>query len=86
MLVITKNTAKRTYTNGEVTILWDAQKCTHSGICVKSSPEVFRPKERPWVKPLNETTDQIIETVKKCPSGALAYFLNDREEKHRDIG
>jgi len=85
MLIITKNNAKRTYTNGEVTVLWDAQKCNHSGNCVKNGPEVFRPKERPWVKPLNATTDKIIEAVKTCPSGALTYFLNDREEKNTGL-
>jgi uncharacterized Fe-S cluster protein YjdI len=79
MLEITKNTAKRTYTNGEVTIRWDAQKCTHSGNCIKHNPEVFKPKERPWVKPLNSTTDKIIEAVNACPSGALTYFLNNSE-------
>jgi len=85
MFVITKNTAERTYTNGEITILWKAEKCTHSGNCIKNSPEVFKPKERPWVKPVNATTDKIMETVKKCPSGALTYFLNDSEEKYRGI-
>jgi uncharacterized Fe-S cluster protein YjdI len=79
MLVITKNKAKRTYTNGEITIVWDAQKCTHSGNCVKHNPEVFRPKERPWIKPLNSTTTGIIAAVNKCPSGALTYFLNNSE-------
>jgi uncharacterized Fe-S cluster protein YjdI len=79
MFEITKNTAKRTYTNGEVTIRWDAEKCQHSGNCFKNSPDVFKPRERPWVQPLNSTTDKIIETVKKCPSGALTYFLNHSE-------
>ncbi len=70
-----RDNVKRTYTNGEVTIVWEARKCTRSGICVKDNRDVFKPKERPWVKPLNSTTDKIIETVKKCPSGALTYFL-----------
>ncbi|PKN20265.1 MAG: (4Fe-4S)-binding protein [Deltaproteobacteria bacterium HGW-Deltaproteobacteria-6] len=72
----TINNAKRSYTNGEVTIIWDAQKCQHSGNCIKHNPAVFRPKERPWVKPLNSTTEEIIKTVEKCPSGALTCFLN----------
>jgi uncharacterized Fe-S cluster protein YjdI len=67
----------RTYTNGEITIVWKAQKCTHRGDCVKNNRDVFKPKERPWVKPLNSTTDKIIETVQKCPSGALTYFFNN---------
>ena len=73
---------RRTYTNGEVTILWNAKKCKHSGNCFTNNPAVFRPAERPWVKPENSTTAEIIETVKKCPSGALTYYLeNNPDEK-----
>lgn len=60
------------YTNGEVTILWKSDKCIHSGICVKMLPQVYNPKERPWVKPNNATSEELIEQVSKCPSGALS--------------
>ncbi|MDG4945272.1 (4Fe-4S)-binding protein [Weeksellaceae bacterium KMM 9713] len=60
------------YSNGEVTILWKPDKCIHSGICVKTLPEVYNPKERPWIKPNNATTEQILDQVSKCPSGALS--------------
>lgn len=75
-----KEIIRRTYTNGEITVVWEAHKCTHSGNCVKSNRDVFKPKERPWVKPLNSTTDKIIEAVDKCPSGALTYFYNESEK------
>jgi Uncharacterized conserved protein len=67
---------KKEYTNGEVTIVWDATKCIHSGNCVGNNPDVFKPSERPWVRPENSTTGKIIETIQKCPSGALTYHLN----------
>lgn len=60
------------YSNGEVTILWDASKCIHSANCVKNLPEVFKPKEKPWVQMENSTSENIISTVNKCPSGALS--------------
>ena len=60
------------YSNGEVTVLWDASKCIHSANCVKNLPEVFKPKEKPWVQMENSTSDNIISTVNKCPSGALS--------------
>lgn len=69
------------YTNGEVSVVWESEKCIHSAICVKSLPNVFQPKERPWIKIDSSTTDKIIETVKKCPSGALSYYMNDTEDK-----
>ncbi|MFA9186854.1 (4Fe-4S)-binding protein [Flavobacterium sp. FBOR7N2.3] len=70
-----KDTTKE-YTNGEVTIVWQSAKCIHSANCVRHNSQVFQPKEKPWIKPENSTTEKIIDTVKKCPSGALTYFLN----------
>ncbi|MFL9830477.1 (4Fe-4S)-binding protein [Flavobacterium sp. ARAG 55.4] len=64
------------YSNGEVTIVWQSGKCVHSANCVRNNPDVFQPKEKPWIKPEGSTTEKIIDTVKKCPSGALTYFLN----------
>lgn len=68
------------YTNGEVTIVWKPALCIHSKICwhaVNGMPEVFNPRERPWIKVNATTTEKLIEQVSKCPSGALTYFLNN---------
>jgi uncharacterized Fe-S cluster protein YjdI len=64
------------YSNGEVTIVWKPGLCIHSGNCARGLPEVFKPREKPWITPEGSTTEKIIEQVKKCPSGALSYFLN----------
>jgi uncharacterized Fe-S cluster protein YjdI len=64
------------YTNGEVTIVWKPNECIHSAICFKGLGEVFDPQKRPWITPENSTTEKIIAQVKKCPSGALSYYLN----------
>ncbi|MDR2949959.1 MAG: (4Fe-4S)-binding protein [Dysgonomonas sp.] len=65
------------YTNGELTVIWKPEKCQHAGICVKMLPEVYHPKDRPWVKPENATTEQLIAQISKCPSGALTYRMNN---------
>ncbi|WP_460218007.1 (4Fe-4S)-binding protein [Psychroserpens sp. MEBiC05023] len=69
----------REYTNGEVTVEWEAEKCIHSAICVKGLSEVFQPKERPWIKIDAATTDAIVNQVKACPSGALGYYMNGED-------
>lgn len=68
---------KKEYTNGEVTVVWQSGKCIHSAICVKNNPNVFQPKQQPWIKIDGSSTDKIIETVQKCPSGALTYYKNE---------
>jgi len=67
------------YSNDEVTIVWQPELCIHSGNCARGLPTVFKPKEKPWIKPEVATTENIIQQVKKCPSGALSYFMNEEE-------
>ena len=63
---------RKEYSNGEITIVWKPKLCTHSGVCVKTLPKVYNTKERPWIKPENAATEELIEQVAKCPSGALS--------------
>src|SRR5688500_10499257 len=64
------------YTNGEVTIVWKPYECIHSGICLRGLGEDFNQGLQPWITLDRSTTDKIIDQVKKCPSGALSYYLN----------
>lgn len=75
----------RKYTNGEVTIVWKPSICVHSTICFNGLPEVFKPMERPWVTPECSTTEKMIEQVKKCPSGALSYFMNNESDDEKIV-
>lgn len=63
----------------EVTIVWQNKLCSHSANCVRGLPQVFNSKENPWIKPENASTQELIEQVKKCPSGALSYFMNEQK-------
>ena len=72
------------YTNGEVTIVWKPAMCIHSKICWQAAtglPQVFHPATRPWITTGDVPTERIIEQVRKCPSGALSFYLNGAEEK-----
>lgn len=61
------------YTNGELTIVWQPKKCIHAGVCVRSLPKVYNPKEKPWIKIENASTEELMAQIKNCPSGALSY-------------
>lgn len=70
------------YSNGEVTIVWKPEMCIHSTICWKRAtglPEVFNPRERPWIKVEGAESARIVAQVEKCPSGALSFFYNGEE-------
>jgi uncharacterized Fe-S cluster protein YjdI len=74
-----KNDIKKEYSNGEITIVWQSGKCIHCGHCFQDNPDVFQPREHPWIKPNASTSERIIETIAKCPSGALSFFKNKTE-------
>jgi len=69
------------YTNEAVTVVWEAEKCIHSAICVKGLPQVFQPKDKPWVKIDASETETIVNQVKQCPSGALRFYMNSEADK-----
>lgn len=68
---------KKEYSNGEVTVVWQPEKCIHSTLCTKGLPKVFKPKEKPWIEPQAASTEELIRQIKKCPSGALSYYMNE---------
>lgn len=68
------------YSNGEITIQWKPALCIHSTLCWRGEgglPQVFNPRERPWIKPEAADSATIIAHVAKCPSGALSYYANN---------
>jgi uncharacterized Fe-S cluster protein YjdI len=68
---------KKEYTNGELTIVWKPLTCIHAGECTKALPNVYRPKEKPWIAIENATTEELKSQINKCPSGALSFSMND---------
>jgi uncharacterized Fe-S cluster protein YjdI len=68
------------YSNGEVTVVWRPHLCIHSGVCVRTLPKVYNPRDKPWVKVEHATTQELIDQIKTCPSTALSYKM-DKEKK-----
>ncbi|UYQ95904.1 (4Fe-4S)-binding protein [Chitinophaga horti] len=62
------------YSNDDITVLWKPSFCKHAARCVSQLPTVFDVKARPWINPHGATTEQIIEQVNRCPTGALTYI------------
>lgn len=76
------------YSNGEITIVWKPNLCIHSSICWSGTDglmSVFNPRAKTWVNINGASTERIIEQINKCPSGALSYYLNEREQKSEPI-
>lgn len=66
-----------TYSNNEIEISFDADRCIHAGECVKGLPSVFDVARDPWINVDGAETDKIVEVVNRCPSGALSCKTSD---------
>ena len=69
------------YSSEEITVIWKPKKCIHSEICVKTLPEVYKPKEKRWIVPDNASMEALQSQIDKCPSGALEYRLKNEQSQ-----
>jgi CDGSH-type Zn-finger protein len=73
---------RTSYTGKRVTIHDNRGICAHAGFCTDGLKAVFRMGQEPWIDPDGASAEAIIETIGKCPSGALSYSIEAVE--HRD--
>jgi CDGSH-type Zn-finger protein len=78
---------KKSYTGKNIIIHDNRRICSHSGECVNNLSSVFRLDVKPWIDPNGATAEEIMRTIRKCPSGALSYSIEGAEhedQKERD--
>jgi CDGSH-type Zn-finger protein len=76
---------KKSYVGKKITIHDNRRICSHAAECVNNLPLVFRLNQRPWIDPDQATNaEEIIDTIKKCPSGALSYSIDGVEYRDYD--
>ena len=72
------------YVGKRITIHDNRSICSHAGFCTDRLKSVFRMNQEPWIDPDRASAEEIIETVKKCPSGALSYSVDNVEYRDQD--
>jgi uncharacterized Fe-S cluster protein YjdI len=70
---------RRDYAGKEITVHDNRKICSHAEECVKNLPSVFRLDSKPWINPDGTNVHEIIDTIGRCPSGALSYSMNGVE-------
>jgi len=68
-----KEEVTRQYSRPRLTIIWKSGLCNHNGNCIRTLPEVFDLKRRPWVDVTGADIDTIMKVIDECPTGALSY-------------
>jgi CDGSH-type Zn-finger protein/ferredoxin len=67
------------YRGPGITIHDDRSLCAHAGRCTDGLPSVFKYGSEPWIDPAGAGVAVIVETIRRCPSGALSYTLDAPE-------
>ncbi len=65
--------AAREYTGQHIVVTFDAKRCVHSAVCLKTLPGVFDLNTKPWVRADEASADEVAHAVARCPSGALQF-------------
>ena len=73
---------RKDYAGEKIAVHDNRRICSHAAECVNDLPSVFRLNARPWINPDGANVEEIINTIRKCPSGALSYSIDGIE--HRD--
>jgi uncharacterized Fe-S cluster protein YjdI len=68
------------FSNDDITVTYEACICTHAEKCARELSEVFRDSVIPWINLDGTETTRIIKQIKRCPSGALKYFVNEKKQ------
>lgn len=75
---------RKNYVGNRITIHDNRKICSHAAECVNNLQSVFDTNSRPWINPDAAEIEEIINTIRKCPSGALSYSLDDVEYRDQN--
>ena len=75
-----KNDGLKNFESPEITVHFNRSICSGAAQCVRNLPAVFKSSGEDWIQPAEASVEEIIETVKMCPSGALTYSIDGQTE------
>ena len=69
------------YSGNGFTIHDNRSVCAHAGYCTEGLPNVFKYGSEPWIDAAGGLPQQVVEIVRRCPSGALSYGIDHAAPK-----
>jgi CDGSH-type Zn-finger protein/uncharacterized Fe-S cluster protein YjdI len=71
------------YPGKDTDVTWDERLCIHIGECGGAKGELFIAGRKPWCKPDLVKVEEVIDVIKRCPSGALSFQRHDSGEEEQ---
>jgi uncharacterized Fe-S cluster protein YjdI len=65
----------QSYETERISVTFDPNVCQHSGVCLRTLPDVFDVRRRQWIMPELAEPGVVAAAIERCPSGALRYQL-----------
>ena len=72
-----------TYVGQQVSVFDNRGICQHSGLCTDRLPGVFHAGSEPFVTASGARMDEIVRSVRDCPSGALSFAVDGVEAREQ---
>lgn len=66
-----------------ITVHFNRSICSGASECVHNLPAVFKSASEDWIHPGEASVEEVIDTVRKCPSGALTFTIDGKTEINR---
>jgi len=67
----------KTFAGAQVDVTWDGELCIHVSECGRAKGDLFVGGRDPWCEPDATSTEEVVDVVERCPSGALYYARKD---------
>jgi CDGSH-type Zn-finger protein/uncharacterized Fe-S cluster protein YjdI len=64
----------------QIDVTWVGDLCIHVGECGRAKGELFIGGRKPWCQPDVTSSEEVIDVVERCPTGALTYQRKDDGE------
>jgi len=68
----------------DVTVHFNRAICSGAGECVRGLPAVFVSGAEDWIRPANAAVNDIVDVVRRCPSGALTYTVDGKTHRREE--
>jgi CDGSH-type Zn-finger protein len=73
------------YAGAGLVVHFNRLQCSASEECARGLPAVFEHGRKPFIEPDRAGVEQVVEVIRRCPSGALRYTLkNETGPQHRE--
>lgn len=69
------------YEGKDIDIHFNRSICSGAANCVRKFSNIYKSTSENWISPDKGTIEEVINSIKACPSGALSYELKDESPK-----